>query len=132
MPEMPKLKKQTNQPWWRNLLIYAAVILIASFIIFGFFQPQTRSEIKPISEVLNAVKEDKVDEVILDGLSITAQFKNGDNIMSFARSKAKLFNKDNPKVKFGDVAGVDEAKQELQEVVEFLKSREKFREIGRA
>ena len=198
MPEMPKLKKQTNQPWWRNLLIYAAVILIASFIIFGFFQPQTRSEIKPISEVLNAVKEDKVDEVILDGLSITAQFKNGDtiksrlqegeifnetlknadidpktvkvlpkdnstreallglasillpvillgaifffffrqarqagdNIMSFARSRAKLFNKDNPKVKFVDVAGVDEAKRELQEVVEFLKSREKFRALG--
>ena len=198
MPEMPKLKKQTNQPWWRNLLIYAAVILIASFIIFGFFQPQTRSEIKPISEVLNAIKEDKVDEVTLDGLSITAQFKNGDtiksrlqegeifnetlknadidpktvkvlpkdnstreallslasillpvillgaifffffrqarqagdNIMSFARSRAKLFNKDNPKVKFGDVAGVDEAKRELQEVVEFLKSREKFRALG--
>ena len=198
MPEMPKLKKQTNQPWWRNLLIYAAVILIASFIIFGFFQPQTRSEIKPISEVLNAIKEDKVDEVTLDGLGITAQFKNGDtiksrlqegeifnetlknadidpktvkvlpkdnstreallglasillpvillgaifffffrqarqagdNIMSFARSRAKLFNKDNPKVKFVDVAGVDEAKRELQEVVEFLKSREKFRALG--
>ncbi|OGY25189.1 MAG: cell division protein FtsH [Candidatus Woykebacteria bacterium RBG_16_39_9b] len=50
--------------------------------------------------------------------------------MSFARSRAKLFNKDNPKVKFGDVAGVDEAKRELQEVVEFLKSREKFRALG--
>jgi cell division protease FtsH len=54
----------------------------------------------------------------------------GDNILSFARSKAKLFSKDKPLVKFSDVAGVDEAKQELREVLEFLKNPEKFRALG--
>ena len=54
----------------------------------------------------------------------------GDNILSFARSRAKIFNKDKPITKFTDVAGVDEAKQELAEVVQFLKHPEKFRALG--
>jgi len=47
--------------------------------------------------------------------------------MSFGRSRAKLFPANTPTVTFDDVAGVDEAKQELYEVVEFLKSRRSFR-----
>jgi len=50
--------------------------------------------------------------------------------MSFGRSRARLFNVDKPTTTFGDVAGVDEAKQEVQEIVEFLKSREKFQALG--
>ncbi len=49
---------------------------------------------------------------------------------SFGKSKAKKYETDNPEVSFNDVAGVDEAKEELQEVVEFLKSPQKFLELG--
>ncbi|MBI2850711.1 MAG: ATP-dependent zinc metalloprotease FtsH [Chloroflexi bacterium] len=50
--------------------------------------------------------------------------------LSFGRSRARLSSPDKPTVTFDDVAGVDEAKQELYEVVEFLKSREKFQTLG--
>jgi cell division protease FtsH len=50
--------------------------------------------------------------------------------MSFGRSRARLFPASTPKVTFDDVAGVEEAKQELAEVVDFLKSREKFQKLG--
>jgi cell division protease FtsH len=51
-------------------------------------------------------------------------------VLGFSRSKARLTNPDKPTITFEDVAGVDEAKQELREVVDFLKSREKFQTLG--
>lgn len=54
----------------------------------------------------------------------------GQGIFSFAQSKAKLFSKDSPQMKFSDVAGVDEAKKELEEVVDFLKNPQKYTDIG--
>ena len=53
-----------------------------------------------------------------------------DNIFSFGQSKARIFNKDLPKVTFADVAGVDEAKKELEEVVDFLRNPAKYKALG--
>lgn len=53
-----------------------------------------------------------------------------ENIFSFGKSSAKLFSKDTPKISFADVAGVDEAKQELTEIVDFLKNPGKYKAMG--
>jgi cell division protease FtsH len=50
--------------------------------------------------------------------------------MSFARSRAKIYAEDDVKVRFEDVAGVDEAEEELREIVEFLKTPRKYTSIG--
>ena len=54
----------------------------------------------------------------------------GMGVMSFSKSKAKVFAEDGTKITFTDVAGIDEAKEELQEIVEFLKNPEKFQRLG--
>lgn len=51
-------------------------------------------------------------------------------IFSFAQSRAKLYSKDQPQIKFSNVAGAEEAKRELSEVVEFLKTPDKFKALG--
>jgi cell division protease FtsH len=51
-------------------------------------------------------------------------------VMSFARSRAKIYAEDDVKVSFSDVAGVDEAEDELKEIVEFLKNPKKYTTLG--
>ncbi|HEY2824531.1 MAG TPA: ATP-dependent zinc metalloprotease FtsH, partial [Gemmatimonadales bacterium] len=56
--------------------------------------------------------------------------QGGNRAFSFGKSKAKLLTGDTPKVTFNDVAGADEAKVELQEIIEFLKDPQKFQRLG--
>jgi len=62
---------------------------------------------------------------------LTRQASRGqENIFSFGRSKARRFVEDKNKVTFKDVAGADEAKRELQEVVDFLRNPQKYYKLG--
>jgi cell division protease FtsH len=71
--------------------------------------------------------------VLLGGLFffLMNQMQGGGNrVMSFGKSRAKLVNKDTPKVTFADVAGADEAVEELYEIKEFLAEPAKFQAVG--
>lgn len=61
---------------------------------------------------------------------IRAQNKGAQDIFSFGRSRAKLFAKGKQSITFDDVAGVEDAKKELEEVVDFLKNPRKYSSIG--
>lgn len=61
---------------------------------------------------------------------LRSQAKGAQDIFSFGRSKAKLFEKGKQRVTFNDVAGVDDAKKELVEIVDFLKNPAKYQKIG--
>ncbi|WII23874.1 ATP-dependent zinc metalloprotease FtsH [Buchnera aphidicola] len=58
------------------------------------------------------------------------QLGAGKGAMSFGKSKAKMFKKDEIKITFADVAGCDEAKEEVKELVDYLKEPKKFKKLG--
>ena len=61
---------------------------------------------------------------------VRAMQAGGNRAFQFGRSKAKLISPDNPQVTFADVAGAEEAKDELEEIIEFLKDPAKFSRLG--
>src|ERR1035437_9414857 len=187
---------------WKNIIIYAFLIIFTGFIFFGISQPGTTSlenntKTVPLSQLISDVKQGKVSELNVSANKIDATEKSGtiesskettadvyqlfqnagvkldrtkvvikddttlnnwinilsgilpvllmvgffyfifrqargaqESVFSFGQSKAKVFNKDNPRITFADVAGVDEAKQELKEIVDFLKNPGKYKAMG--
>ena len=84
---------------------------------------------KAMAEVISIV----LPIILLGGLffyMMKSQTKGAQDIFSFGRSKAKVFAKGKQNISFADVAGVDEAKKELVEVVDFLKNPKKFLAMG--
>ncbi len=184
----------------KNLILWLLISLVGLSFFFSLFSnlPQESEEI-PLSQALIDVKEDKINEIIVEGdqlslkykdeektfisrkepgQSITQIFENAqidptrvkvsikdqsfsrlwvdilgtilplvlmvvffffiirqargaqDSIFSFGRSRAKLFAKGRQQITFRDVAGIIEAKKELEEIVDFLKHPAKYRALG--
>ncbi len=69
--------------------------------------------------------------MLVGGYMMVRQFQGANSqALAFGKSRARMYTGDQPSVTFDDVAGVDEAKEELREVVEFLKEPEKFVQLG--
>jgi cell division protease FtsH len=69
--------------------------------------------------------------MLVGGYLLLRQFQGANNqALAFGKSRARMYTGDQPSITFDDVAGVDEATEELQEVVEFLKEPEKFVQLG--
>lgn len=194
--ERPKMNEK-KKGRWKDFILYLVAACIGFSILFTFFSPLNVGADKPLSVVLQEIKENKVKNLIVEGNRVKVTYQNGEekytykenesivrilesaeidpksvpitikdqsmgdawmnilttllpivllggfimfffrqakesqgSLFSFGQSRAKLFNKDQPQIKFADVAGVDEAKTELEEVVEFLRVPDKFRALG--
>ena len=94
--------------------------------------PDGYNSVVPQQSFLASLLSFLIPMLILLGLFwwITSRMQGGAGMMRFGKSKAKLVNKENPQVTFADVAGVDEAIEELQEIREFLSEPGKFQAVG--
>jgi cell division protease FtsH len=200
-PKNKNLKFKLNLSW-KNIIIYAFLILFSGFLFLGIAQPSSNqvgvtTKTVPLSQLIQDVKLGKVSELNVSTNKIDATEKTGivessketnadvyqlfqnagvkldktkvvikddtslnnwigvlsgilpvilmvaffyfifkqargaqESVFSFGQSKAKIYNKDKPRITFKDVAGVDEAKQELKEIVDFLKNPGKYKAMG--
>ena len=95
--------------------------------------PQGYTDTNPKGSWVSSLLYTLLPVVLLGGLFffLMNQMQGGGNrVMSFGKSRAKLVSKDTPKVTFADVAGADEAVEELHEIKEFLAEPAKFQAVG--
>jgi cell division protease FtsH len=101
---------------------------------FGFVLPESGFEVKSSSGINWGGLLINFLPLIIFGFLLFFLFRQArganNQAMSFGRSKARLFPANRTTVTFSDVAGVEEAKQDMQEVVDFLKARDKFQSLG--
>lgn len=116
---------------------------VITFNPVGEFKPEWEQQLKANGVSLDVRYDDRIWQsllfnilplVIIFGLFwffMFRQMQGGSNkALSFGKSRARMVNQSDKTVTFNDVAGVDEAKEELQEVVEFLKDPKKFTRLG--
>ncbi|TSC88036.1 MAG: cell division protease FtsH [Microgenomates group bacterium Gr01-1014_7] len=183
----------------KGLAIYALIAFAALMFFYQVSGPPPAGNEMPISQIINDIKDNKIQKLSLEGTRVTAEYKEGgqkllshkeegesiykilessgvdpksvtievrdlsmqqawagvisailpvlllvglmfllfrnareagQGIFNFAQSRARLFTKDAPQIKFSDVAGANEAKKELEEIVDFLKNPAKYKEMG--
>ncbi len=115
-----------------GLLVNIGSLTVANLQEMGFILPADYS-INPASSGLSSILLTALPILFLIGLFyfiIRAGRGAQNQAFNFGRSRARLASPDRPRVTFADVAGAEEAKEDLQEVVEFLKDRWKFQSIG--
>jgi len=95
-----RYNKTSAGRWWNLVLINVLPLLLLLGLLYFFFFRHLRSA------------------------------AGGQGILSFGKSRARLTRKEHAHVTFDDVAGIDEAKEEVQEIVEFLRNPDKFRRLG--
>ncbi len=146
-----RLPTRPPRPSWGNLSKNLALWLLVALLALALFQMMSRQRsptqefsYTEFSHQLDAGNVARVE--IYDGNIIAAlpwvvilglwffllrQLQaGGSRAFAFGKSKAKLLAGDTPKITFADVAGADEAKYELQEIIEFLKDPQKFTRLG--
>lgn len=196
----PKIKKFELRFHFnlKKLFIWLLIGFLVGSFVLSFISPSLPSEEIPLSQMLNDIKEEKVEKVLISGETLEVVYKDEakkisrkepnqnftevlkdagidqekvnfeikseiiskfwsrafdvllyfilpvaffififrqargaqDSIFSFGRSRAKLFIKGKQPVTFDDVGGVEEAKEELEEIVDFLKNPRKYRRMG--
>src|SRR5205807_813116 len=111
-------------------LAYLLFALVAILALQQWWQRAQTVEVVPYSEFEKLLAEHRIDEVVISDQRMASQQGLGGGFMSIGKSRAKIYVENKTGVTFADVAGVDEAKAELQEVVEFLKEPKKYGRLG--
>src|SRR3989337_2342827 len=118
---------------YKNLALWMVIGLIVILLFTVFQGAQQGGQEQPnFSEFLKAVEQGRVESLFIGvWIFVMRQMQGGGaKALSFGKARARLISEKQNKVTFQDVAGVDEAKEELREIIEFLKDPQKFQKLG--